>query len=70
MSSTRKSSSVNSLSDTVSSETQLRGGAGYVLCPGEVFGELRYHYVGLRFDSTGRATAGGVSLAAGFRLSL
>ncbi|MBI5509761.1 MAG: outer membrane beta-barrel protein [Deltaproteobacteria bacterium] len=50
--------------------TQLRGGAGYALGPGEVFGEVRYHYVGLAFLATGHSNAGGVTVAAGYRLML
>ena len=46
---------------------QLRGGAGYRLGPGDVFAELRYHYVGLRFLATGRSNAGGVTLGVGYR---
>jgi len=49
---------------------EARGGAGFPLGPGDVFAELRYHWVGLEFLSTGTANAGGVTLAAGYRYSL
>jgi len=48
---------------------QVRGGAAYRLGPGDVFAELRYHYVGLRFLTTGRSNAGGLTLGAGYRYS-
>jgi hypothetical protein len=46
---------------------QLRGGAGYRLGPGDIFAELRYHYVGLKFLATGSSNAGGVTLGVGYR---
>ena len=49
---------------------QLHGGAGYRLGPGDVYGELRYHYTNLRFDATGKSNAGGVTIGVGYRLVL
>jgi len=46
---------------------QLRGGVGFTLGPGDLFAELRYHYVGLKFFTTGNANAGGITLASGYR---
>lgn len=66
-------STMKSLGNTVT-ETQKRaapilaGGAGLDLGPGEVFGELRYHYVGLEFQATGGSNAGGITAAAGYRM--
>lgn len=54
----------------VRSGAQLRGGVGYRAGPGDVFGELRYHYVGLDFLSTGKANAGGITTAVGYRFQL
>lgn len=47
---------------------QVRGGAGLGAGPGTLFGELRAHYVGLEFLSTGEANGGGVTGAVGYRL--
>lgn len=47
---------------------QVRGGAGLKAGPGTVFGELRAHYVGLEFLSTGESNGGGVTGAVGYRL--
>jgi len=48
---------------------QVRAGAGYALGMGQVFGELRYHYVGLDFPATGSSNAAGITLAAGYRFA-
>ena len=45
----------------------LRGGCGYRLGPGDLFAELRYHYVDLAFLSTGESNAGGITLGVGYR---
>jgi opacity protein-like surface antigen len=68
-------SEIRALGDTATESQsrtgmQLRGGAGHRLGPGEVFAELRYHWVALRFDATGRANAGALTVAAGYRLVL
>lgn len=47
---------------------QVRGGAGLKAGPGTLFGEVRAHYVGLEFLSTGEANAGGLTGAVGYRL--
>lgn len=66
----------STMQDRTNTETQTRsglearGGAGFPLGPGDVFAELRYHWVGLEFLSTGTANAGGITLAAGYRYSL
>jgi len=51
----------------VRSGMQVRGGVGYRLGLGDVFGELRYHYAGLAFRTTGASNAGGFTLGAGYR---
>ncbi len=48
----------------------LRGGAGYPLGPGELFGELSYYYTQLRFTATGAASGGGALLGLGYRFRL
>ncbi|MCK5688581.1 outer membrane beta-barrel protein [Myxococcota bacterium] len=61
--------------DTINTETQmrsgmqLRGGGAYAIGPGDVFAELRYHYVGLEFLTTGDANAGGVTMGLGYRIN-
>lgn len=55
--------------DQMRSGLQIRGGAGYRLGPGEVVAELRYHYVQLRFLSTGKSNAGGITLGVGYKFS-
>jgi hypothetical protein len=66
----------STLLDRTNTETQTRsglearGGAAFPLGPGDVFAELRYHWVGLEFLSTGSGNAGGVTLGAGYRYSL
>jgi hypothetical protein len=47
---------------------QVRGGAGYGIGPGELFGELRYHFVHLDFRSTGEASGAGIGVGLGYRL--
>jgi hypothetical protein len=47
---------------------QLRGGLGLAVGPGDVFAEVRYHYTGLEFLTTGVANAGGFTGALGYRL--
>ncbi|MBI4508042.1 MAG: outer membrane beta-barrel protein [Deltaproteobacteria bacterium] len=46
---------------------QLRGGLGYRLGPGDLVGEVRYHFVDLEFLSTGSSNAGAVTVAGGYR---
>jgi len=57
----------NSTEDQVRAGFHVRGGCGYPVGPGDVFAELRYHYVNLRFLSTGKSNAGGITLNAGYR---
>ena len=60
--------SVNTESQ-VRSGMQIRAGLGYDIWMGQAFAEARYHYVGLQFQSTGDANAGGITFTAGFRFS-
>jgi hypothetical protein len=53
--------------DQIRAGLGLRGGCGYRLGPGDLVAELRYHYVNLRFSTTGKSNAGGVTLAVGYR---
>ncbi|MEZ0311515.1 MAG: outer membrane beta-barrel protein [Myxococcota bacterium] len=48
---------------------QLRGGLGYQVGPGDVFGELRYQYASYAFESTGDASAGTLAIALGYRFA-
>lgn len=48
----------------------VRAGSGYAVGPGDIFAELRWDYTALRFQETGASNAGGVNVAAGYRLAL
>ena len=48
---------------------QLLGGADYVIGPGAVFGEIRYHFTRVDFVATGSSNVGGfLALGLGYRL--
>lgn len=47
---------------------QLLGGVGVGMGPGDLFGELRYGYIGVNDKTTGSANLSGISFAAGYRL--
>jgi hypothetical protein len=53
--------------DQVRAGFGVHGGCGYRLGPGDVVAELRYHYVNLRFATTGKSNAGGLTVAVGYR---
>ena len=63
----QKSYGLTNQEDQLYSGLQLRAGAEYAIWHGGVMAELRYHYTGLGFLSTGQSNAGGITISAGYR---
>ncbi len=58
---------MTNIEDQLYSGMQLRAGVEWDIWHGGLIGEVRYHYTGLGFLSTGDTNAGGVTISAGYR---